>query len=305
VLRALSEAQFEGSPTMVDASAAPLSSIVADPKQQAALAERIRTVRPYDRSDDPVVRFDRSEVDAARAAGCLVEHKVDHGEWESSVAFICDATLAADLAVRAVERIEREAAEVASSRASSAGQGSEGGGLADSPEDAKEARRAAREKAKAQAEAARTFNLELGRKLVIRRGAKTRREHSLTRARALAALVLADNDRLAARGLRLVLPQLQEVEVKSLKSGETREKVTYEDAAECEQYLRSRIAEAKSADEILELLADAVIAAFASDERELAQSRRVNWFPPAQAEMEKLLAAEIKAVRPRRRRASE
>jgi hypothetical protein len=290
---------------MIDTRGAALSALVPDPELRASLAERHAAARPYEQGEDPAIRFEEAEVDAARAAGCLVEHKVDRGAWESTVAFITDAEFAADLAVRAIERIEKQAVELAESRARWAGNGRDGEGASASPEDRKEARRIAREKAKAGAAAARASNLELGRKLVGRRGAKTRREHSLARARALAALVLADNDRLAARGLRLVLPQLQEVEVKSLKSGETREKVTYKDTAECEQYLRSRIAEAKSANEILELLADALIAALASDERELAQSRRVSWFSRAQDELEKLLAAEIKAVRPRRRRASE
>ena len=35
----------------------------------------------------------------------------------------------------------------------------------------------------------------------------------------MAAVLLADNENLPARGLRLVLPQLQDVEVKTLKSG--------------------------------------------------------------------------------------
>ena len=118
-------------------------------------------------------------------------------------------------------------------------------------------------------------------------------------------MILSDNPNLAARGLRLVLSQLQEVEVKVLKSGEQREKVTYKEAEECESYLRARIAEAKSANEVLELLADALIAATVADERELAQSRRVNYWVPAEEQVKKLLAADVKSVRPRRRKGGE
>jgi hypothetical protein len=110
--------------------------------------------------------------------------------------------------------------------------------------------------------------------------------------------VLADNPNLAARGLRLVLPQLQEVETKTLKAGEARENVTYKDAAECDSYLRNRIAEAKRADEVYELLADALIAALQADERELPASRRISWWHSAQQKVAKALAAEIKSIRP-------
>ena len=300
-LCALAETRFDGAPTLIDTSGAALSALVSDLELRASLAERHAAARPYEHSEDPVIRFEEAEVDAARAAGCLVEHTVDHGEWESAVAFITDPELAADLAVRAIERIEKRAAELAESQARWTGH--DGEEASASPEDRKEAQRAAREKAKAEAAAARASNLELGRKLVGRRGAKARREHSLARAKAVAAVVLSDNERLVARGLRLALPQLQEVEVKQLKSGEQRERVTYKEAEDCRAYLANRIAEARSANEVLELLADALLAATLVDQQELSQSKREVSAPRAAAQVEKLLATEIKALRPRRRRA--
>jgi hypothetical protein len=116
----------------------------------------------------------------------------------------------------------------------------------------------------------------------------------------VALILLADNDNLAARGLRLALPQLQEVEVKTLKSGKSREKVAYADSRACSDYLAARIDEAHSADEVLELLADALIAATLAEERELPQSRRVHWWNPVGKEVEKLLAADSRALRLRR-----
>ena len=114
-------------------------------------------------------------------------------------------------------------------------------------------------------------------------------------------MVLADNQNLPARGLRLVLPQLQEVEVKKLKSGEEREKVDYAGIPECQTYIENRVAEARSAEEVLELLADTLIAALVSDEAELPQSRRIHWWSPAGGKVKKLLASDIKTVKPGRR----
>lgn len=215
------------------------------------------------------------------------------------MAFVCDGELAADLALRTIERMEKQAAELAEARSRAVDSGAD----EKDPEAAKETRRAQREQARAESEAARSANLDLGRKLLARRGAKSRKDHGLARAQAIAALVLSDNSRLPAAGLRLVLPQLQEVGTRRLKSGERRERVEYHDSEECRSYLANRIAEASSANEVLELLADALVAALACDERELAQSRRIGWHSPARGDVEKLLAADIRAVRPRGRRA--
>ncbi len=164
---------------------------------------------------------------------------------------------------------------------------------------AEDARKAQREQAKADTAAARKFNEELGRNLLGRRGKATRRQHGLARAKALAAVVLAHNRELAARGLRLVLPQLQEVEVKHLKSGAKREKVNYADVDQCVEYLRNRVEEAKTEAEVNELLVDALISKLLADQTELPQSKRVRWGTHADEAVRKLLAADIKAVKPR------
>ncbi len=300
VLVAVAQSPFLGDQTMIAPGAIRLSAVIADPDKQRALAERCAAVRPYEQSEDPVIRLGEAEVDAARAAGCLIEHRVDHGGWESSIDYITDAELAADLAERAVERIEKEVAKRTEQRANSLAKN--GGDPAPTPEQAKEARKAERAEAKEKAAEARRFNEELGRNLLKRRGGAGRKQHSLPRAKALAAILLADNDRLAASGLRLVLPQLQEVEVKALKSGASRERVSYADPEQCTEYLAKRVEDARSADEVLELVADALIAATLADERELARSRRVHWSEPTLGKVEKLLAADAKSVRPRRQR---
>jgi ParB family chromosome partitioning protein len=290
VLHAVAESNLRQRPPMVEVGrGAMLSQLVSDPEQHKALAERIAATSPYRAEDDPYLHLAEAEVDAARAAGRLLEYEVDHGGWTSSVAYLCDTELAADLALRTVERLEKEAAEQAKEITGEA----RSNGAVESSEQVQERvsteRREGREKARKDATKARSFNLDLGRKLLARRGAASRKEHSLARARALAEIVLADNPNLAARGLRLVLPQLQEVETKTLKSGESRETVSYRDAGECEDYLRKRISEA-------------LIAAQTADERELAQSRRIHWWSSAESRIAKLLAPDVKSVRPGRRR---
>jgi len=116
----------------------------------------------------------------------------------------------------------------------------------------------------------------------------------------VAAVLLADNADLAGAGLRLVLPQLQDVEVKQLKSGEAREKVNYADREQCADYLGERIEQARTANEVFELLGDALIAAVLADEDAVPRSRRIWCSLGASAAVKKHLATDIKAVRPRR-----
>jgi ParB/RepB/Spo0J family partition protein len=303
VLCAVATGELPNSPTMIDAGRGEsLGRIVTDPEQYSALAERYRAVRSYEPGADPVIRFSEAEVDAARAAGCLIEYQEDRRGWAPTVAYITDASLAADLAERVIERIEKQAAEDAKEQAGRAGAPLLDETGATPAEQIKEARRAERAKRKHDSEAARDHNLAVGRALMARRGAKTRKEHSLARARAVALVVVDNNPVLAARGLRLAFEQLQKVEVKTLKNGEKRTKITYADTAECQEYLANRIEEARSANEVLELLADAMIAAELTDECELPQSRRVHYGLRGYSAVEKVLAEDIKSVRPSRRR---
>ena len=298
LLAATAEGRFEDRPTMIDARSMSFAEAISDPEERADLTARWRAVHPYLTDEDPRLRLCEADRDAVRAAGCLVEHESDEGGFYSVAAYLTDRELAADVVRRAVESAEAEATKRAEEDAAWR---ERSGQIEQTPEERKDARKAEREKAKKAAAKARSANAELGRNLINRRGKGTRREHGLARAKALAAILLADNENLPARGLRLVLPQLQEIEVKQLKSGEEREKVDYAGIPECRTYLENRIEEARSTDEVLELLADTLIAAMASDEAELPQSRRVHWWSPVGDKAEKLLAADLKAVKPGRR----
>jgi ParB/RepB/Spo0J family partition protein len=290
------DGRFEDKPTMIDARSVGFD-VVADREERADLLARYEATRPHLVGSRFGFRLGEAELDAVRAAGCLIEHTVDEGGFYSGVAFITDMELSADIVRRSVESAEaaqeKRAEEEAAWRERS-------GQIEQTSEEAKDARKTEREKAKKAAVKARTFNADLGRNLIKRRGKGTRREHNLARAKAVAAILLSDNQNLPARGLRLVLPQLQDVEVKTLKSGEERQRVDYCGIPECMTYIENRIAEAKSAEEILELLADTLIAALVSDEAELPQSRRINWWSSAGDKVKKLLASDIKTVKPRR-----
>lgn len=300
LLQLTCEGRFAEKPTMIDVRRMTVSRVIADRSERAELTERVNALDRYLTSEDPQVRLAEPEIDAARAAGCLIEHEVDNGGFATVAAYITDAELAADLLRRAVDRKEAEARKHAEEEAAWR---SRNGRLDGTPEEQTEQRKAQRQQAKLDAAAARTFNENLGRNLLNRRGKGTRRQHGLARAKALAAVVLADNRELAASGLRLVLPQLQEVEVRHLKSGGRREKVSYADSDQCLSYLENRIAEARSEAEVNELLADALIAGLLADQAELPRTRRVSFGVRADEAVAKLLAADIKAVKPRRRRA--
>jgi ParB/RepB/Spo0J family partition protein len=301
LLRLTCEGRFTEKPTMIDVRRMTVGEVIADRKERAELTERVNALDRYLVSEDPQVRLGEPEVDAARAAGCLIEHEVDNGGFVSVSAYVTDSELAADLLRRAVDRKEAEARKRAEEEAAWR---SRNGRIAGTPEEQKEQRRAEREQAKVDAAAAGAFNEDLGRNLLNRRGKATRRRHGLARAKAIAAILLADNRELAASGLRLVLPQLREVEVRHLKSGARREKVSYADADQSLSYLENRVAEARSEAEVNELLADALIAGMLADQAQLPRTRRVGFGVRAEEEVAKLLAPDLKAVRPRQRRAA-
>jgi ParB family chromosome partitioning protein len=276
LLEAVAQARFEDKPTMIDPGAVRLSDVIADEKKRRDLGDRHLAARPYTHTDNPTLRFGEGEIDAARAA--------------------------ADLAERLVERIGKEEAE-RKKRDEESRARSQGRDPALTPEQKKEQRQADYKEREEEAAAARTWNGSVGANLLKRRGSASRKQFALARVKAMAIALIADNPTLAARGLRLVTSQLQEVEVKQLKAtGKTKEKVSYADAEQSTAYLVKRVDDASSVNEVTEMVGDAMIASLLADESELPQSKRVRGGLSASAEVEKLLFADIKSVRPRRRR---
>jgi ParB/RepB/Spo0J family partition protein len=301
IFAATGREKFKGKPTMVSVRRPDLSTVFRGKKKRDKLAERINALESsWNQSPDPSVPFSEIEVDAARALGCLVEHTTERRGYHATTAFITDRAVAADLAERAVERWEKEVAERTEQEAAQKAAGKK---LSDSDKDA---RKAKREEAKERQATAEVFNEDLSGKQFKGRTPANRKQRSLARFKAVAAVLVADNPKLAGSGLRLVLPALQNVETKELKSGKKSTKVTYADSQHCTAELLRRIDAAASVEEGLEVLAEALVAAELADDEQLPQPKRIYWSPPSGAEkaLKKYLSTDIKAVKPRRRRSA-
>jgi len=293
IFAATAEAKFDDKPTMISARAVPVSAI-AKGKKRRELVERLNVINPYYQPDDPAIYFDEAEVDAARAAGCLVEHHTERHGMVSTKAFITDVAVAADLFERALERVEKKAKRKAEEEAAWKARRKEMGASE------KDDRKTRREEAKERKAIAEVHNEDLAGKLLKARTAGRRKQHGLARAKAISLLVIGDNPELAGRGLRLTLPRLQDVELKELKSGKESRKVTYADAEQCKAELIRRVNAASTEAQVNEVMAEAIVAAILVDEHQLPQSKRIRW-SLGDGKVERLLAQDIKAARPRRR----
>ncbi len=289
--------KFKDKPTMIPVRGPVVSDMIEGKKARAELADRINAFeRHWRQGPDPAVPLIESNVDAARALGCLVEHTTQRNGCATVTAFITDKTVAADLALQAVERAEKHAAEVAEKAA-------EKNTL--ELEIKKDKRKSAREEAKEKKGVAEFFNEALSGKLFKFRGSANREQRRKAGLNAL-ALILTDNNPTLASGLRLVLPSLQNVDVKTLKSGKEKTTITYSDKEQCTAELLRRVDSANSVGEGIDVLVEAILAGTLVDEKQVAQSKRTPWSIPyrVRGAVEKLLAPDIKAVRPRRRRAA-
>jgi ParB family transcriptional regulator, chromosome partitioning protein len=295
-------ADLKNMPTMVSVPRFRLSDVIPDlnPKkaEHKKLIARLNEVFPSwgIESEDPRIELAEHEIDAARAAGCLVEHLNSNGFGPQ---FIIDQEFGADLVERAIERRHREADERAKAEAERTAEKKAAN------QKAREEREANGEEtpqaqARLAAELARRFNDDLGGTLLKRRGAKATK-HGLARAKAVAYLVVDDNPSLAGRGLRFTIESLRDVQTKPLKGGGQKEKVTYADDAACAAELLRRIDNARSEAEVMEVLTEAFIAAILADNKAEPQSRRPHWHGPTDL-LAKTLKAEIKELRPRRPR---
>lgn len=219
------------------------------------------------------------EVDAARAYGCLLEFK--DGGYYGSQAFICDREFIADRCLAQLERLEHQARErterEAQRREEALATAAVDADSVGADEKAQEELRR-QEREREELVAARGANLDLGAKL-----AERFHRPKLTKgvARLLALLVFdRDAEAYAARGLRYVDPKLQEIEVKELKSGERKEKISYAERQRCAAYLVERLDRARSAEEILGVVLQTLIAAHFADERVTAKSHRIGFSLP-------------------------
>ena len=287
---------------MIDPSAVKLNDVIADSKKRRDLGDRHLAARPYTHTDNPTLRFGEAEVDAARAAGCLVEHQVD--------------------------RRRREAPPSPSSPTSSSPPTSPSGGRADREGGgrAQEARRgmagcaptaASRSRPRRRKRSGRPRTRSGRRKLSPRAPGTTRSAPTWSSAgRHQPQAVRARQgqgdgncprhrqpDSLRPGGLRLVTSQLQGRSRSSSSRRPARPKRrSATPTLSSPRHTVKRVMDASSVNEVTELVGDAMIASLLADENELPQSKRVRGGLRASAEVEKLLSADIKSVRPRRQR---
>ena len=128
------------------------------------------------------------------------------------------------------------------------------------------------------------------------------------RAKALAVLVVERHDELAASGVRLVHPAWREVESRTLKSGEVREKVRFLEPRDATERLVDAIRRSRSVEEVLDVMFEAHVAARFADQEEIAESKRrrahigiSEWAysaSPAELLVDETIDAEAKGVLP-------
>jgi hypothetical protein len=150
---------------MIDARSVSFD-VIADREQRADLLARYKATRPHLLGSKFGFRLGEADLDAVRAARCLVEHKVDKGDFYTSVAYITDREMAADIVRRTVESAEANAKTRAEEEAAWR---ERSGQIEQTPDEQKEAGKAERAKAAKASVKARTFNADLGRNLVKRR----------------------------------------------------------------------------------------------------------------------------------------
>jgi ParB/RepB/Spo0J family partition protein len=245
--------------------------------------------------------FDQDDADAARAYGCLLEFK--RGRFWGPSSFITDPVFIADRVRFALDGYEAQQARRprdAARQTGDDGHPPEGGAAGEAEKEQRRLERQQRAEAKEQATAA---NFELGRNLQLRYDTV---KLTAPLARLLVLLVLdRDAEKLAGRGLRYAREDWQIAETVE-RRGKQVEKRRYPEGYEAAEQLYAWIGRARSAEQILGRLLQALIAAHAADQDALAQSSRVYWQLPGgygegpSSEIPGLLDRLAKPVLPRR-----
>jgi ParB family chromosome partitioning protein len=216
-------------------------------------------------------RFDQEDADAARSYGCLLEFK-NGNHWSSM--FITDPVFIADRVRIKLDTYERELKKREREAATQ---------NTDAPPElvdaAKEKRRQERQQQAEAKQAAIAANFELGRKLQLRYDTP---KITTPVAKLLALLILdGQADKLAGRGLRYVREDWQIVEPKDVR-GKTVDKLRYPHGEEVAAQLYASIERARTPEQVIGRLLQALIAAHAADQQALAASSRIHWHVPGQ-----------------------
>lgn len=214
------------------------------------------------------------DMDAARAFGCLIEF-ADHEDRYFRRGWVADAEWLADRVGMHVERAAQRAQQEAHFRAMDDTTQAEGNpeaaaGAEDEP--GEERRRRERQEAADDRRSARLANLDLGRRAALAYDEPA--EISMEMARVLVLTALHHHQAEAAQGVRLTQERLQRVETRTLKSGETREKLRYAEPREAEEALSEWIAAARTSEQLIGRAVQALVAAWCADQAALPRSER-------------------------------
>jgi ParB/RepB/Spo0J family partition protein len=309
MLTAVADGAVDDPPTMIDPAHIRFSEVFDKAQERDKHVARYRAAVPHALGPqaDPSVSLGEAEMTVARAGKVLLEHEDKSGTYSYTTTFLVDATWAKDLVVSAIERAEkakkrREKEE--KKRAKEAGASSNNGKALSNAKDESEwakKREAAKKEAEERREAAAAFNDRLGHALMKHRTVENRKKYGLPRAKA-AAIALVRHDReLAAAGLRLALPQLQQGQIEADGDEAKTGKVVYATTTQAMEFLIGKIEACKSISEVNEWVALAQIAAAVADEDAVKPGEGGTYrHDPAEAQVKELLAEEIKAVKPRR-----
>jgi ParB/RepB/Spo0J family partition protein len=310
MLYAVADEEVEDQPTMIDPDRVYFGAVFDDDQERKDHAARYRAAVPHaaGQKGNPCIRLGDAEVTAARAGRVLLEHEDKSGEFSYTTEFLVDKAWAKDLVVQAIERAEKEKKrrdkeqakrekKAPASREAGAGSGDPGSKRA--TEIAKE-RQAALKEAQEQQEAAASFNDRLGHALMKNRTPESRKKFGLERQKAAAISLIRHDRSLAAAGLRLVLPQLQQTQTEADAGSDRSGKVSYATTTEAMEFLVGKIQASKSQAEINEWISIAQIAAILADEDAVGAGEGAYRHDPAEDEVKELLAEEIKLVKPRR-----
>jgi ParB/RepB/Spo0J family partition protein len=242
--------------------------------------------------------FAQEDADAARGYGCLLEFK--QGRFWGPSSYITDAVFIADRVRLALDGYEKQLKR--RQREADRQQTHDTDQPVDAVDAEKEQRKQERQRQAEAKQAATAANFELGRKLQLRYDAV---KITAPLARVLALLILdREPEKLAGRGLRYAREDWQITETVE-RRGKQVEKARYPEGWEAAEQLYAWISRARTAEQIIGRLLQALIAAHAADQDAVANSSRVYWQLPGghgdgpSSEIPALLDRIAKPVMPR------
>lgn len=233
---------------------------------------------------------DQSDIDAARAFGCLIELETRYVPQR----FITDAGFLIDRINTALDQLEARNAERAAKpgvsgtrTAPTTSSSSTRGAAPADPAAAEAARRAEREQSEQDRLAAIHANRDLGMRLAKQLGS---RKFDRTIAELLARIVLAQNGDVAARGIAYTHEDQHTLTTTRLKNGKTRTTFELLEPHESRSRAEEWVLRPRSAEEVLGRLLQLLVAGVFADDRAVAKSRRTHWHMPASMQTEPVLA---------------